>query len=160
MCRLPTRLVWCLLLVLPASASAEQYTPPERLEVLPMFFVPKGEAEPTAVEKELLAKHVELARKRYEQMLGGRDTFRVADGRPVVVPGRFPSKYYREKNEDGVPDFLPELLTAVKATRLDCPYVLFAVVMNVADNYPKGRGRPINGGYNSGGVWPSSRRSP
>src|SRR5450755_3261591 len=62
--------------------TAADYDLPERVEVMPVFFVPKGEQPPTSSQKSRLRDHVIWCQKRYREMLGGRDTFAIATGGP------------------------------------------------------------------------------
>jgi hypothetical protein len=43
------------------------------------------------------------------------------------------------------------LLGELKVNRFTCPYVFLAVLMNAKKNWPAGGGRPLNGGFNTGG---------
>ena len=52
----------------------------KKVEVRTVFFVPKDGKGPTADQSRRLGEHLGICQKRYEAMLGGRDTFKVADG--------------------------------------------------------------------------------
>lgn len=136
--------VTCLL------AMASDYTLPDRVKVLAVSFVPQGENEPTAEEQKLFLKHLQLAQARYREMLEG-DTFELAEQKVQVVAGQKPLDFYRKPPERGAPDIVSELLTHLKLTRFNCPYVFCILLMNSKDSFPEGGGRSINGGINTGG---------
>jgi hypothetical protein len=136
--------------LLAAVGRGQEAVPPRAVTVLPVFFVPKGQAAPTAAESDLLVKHLDQARGRYKELLRG-ETFGVAAGRPRVVRSAHPLDHFRRQPEGGGPAVAGELLTHLKFTRFNCPHVLLAVVMNPADEFPAGGGRPLNGGFNTGG---------
>lgn len=123
-------------------------TPPVRVTVRPVFFVPRGAPRPTADQRARLARHVAWARERYQALLG--TTFAL-DTAAVVVAGAQPASFYRAQTEDGVPDITVELLEHFAVSRFACPWVFVIVVMHPDSDWPTGGGRPINGGFNSGG---------
>ncbi len=53
---------------------SEAYLPAERVDVLPVFFVPGDGPSPTRVQADKLMRHVKWAQSRYREMLGGRAT--------------------------------------------------------------------------------------
>jgi hypothetical protein len=135
-----------------ATARAEESAlAPRSVKVLPVFFVPKGEADPTTEETESLMRHLEWCRTRYREMLGNADTFELAESAPRVYHAENPLAFYREQPEGAAPQYVSELLKAYGFNRYNCPYVLFVVLMNSADGFPGGGGRPLNGGLNTGG---------
>lgn len=136
--------------VAPSSLPLVAVTPPTRIEVLPIFFVPKGEADPTSDQMALLAQHLEWARQRYHEMLGQRDTFSIAAGGARVVRGVFTTPYYNALPEDGCPQFVSEVLANLGLNRFTAPYVFLIVVLNGRSGKPFGGARPLNGGYNTG----------
>lgn len=143
---------WPLLaLALAAPSQAQEATPPRAVKVLPVFFVPKGEAAPTAEQSKTLMKHVEWSQKRYKELLRDRDTFAIAEEKPRVFQSSRPLAFYREGKEGAAPFLVDELLTEWKQTRFNCPYVMLVVMMNPKDEFPLGGGRPLNGGINTGG---------
>ncbi len=121
------------------------------LEVKPVFFLPRGESAPTPDESRALADHLAWCQKRYREMLGGRDTFTLDNQAPLVYLSRSSLAELKAAPEMGAPRVVGELFEATKSNRLDCPYVFVVVVMNEADNFPAGGGRPFNGGFNTGG---------
>jgi hypothetical protein len=142
----------------PASAPAQAVPPvlspsdgEHLVRVLPVFFVPAGEKEPTPEQGEKWMRHMQWAQKRYREMLGGQDTFALASDRPVVYESKNPLRLYRAAPEGSAPQCLAELLEFFKTDRFDAPYVFFIMVLNPADDFPNGGGRPINGGFNTGG---------
>jgi hypothetical protein len=83
-------------------------------------------------------------------MLSGRDTF-TFENAPLIHHSRTSLAELKASPEMGAPRIAGELLSATKFNRLDCPYIFVAVVMNEADTFPVGGGRPFNGGFNTGG---------
>jgi hypothetical protein len=124
---------------------------PERVSVLPLFFVPAGGSPPTDAQKQALARHLEVCRRRYAEMLGDRDGFRVAPGRPRVIRSRKTRAELHALPEDAAPEIVATLLTEFNVNRYNCPYVFLAIVMNPEQDWPAGGGRPLNGGFNTGG---------
>jgi hypothetical protein len=125
--------------------------PPEQVSVLPIFLVPAGETSPTIAQKRALEKHVEICRKRYAEMLGTRDGFAVAPEGPKVVQSRKTLAELHSLPEDAAPEIVAMLLADIKVNRFTCPYVFLTVIMNPKENWPAGGGRPLNGGFNTGG---------
>jgi hypothetical protein len=122
-----------------------------RVQVRPVFFVPSGEAEPTAAQRRRLARHLDWCHERYGEMLRGRDNFTLADGPTLVHRSRLALADLRAAPEHGAPRLTGELLAATHTNRFNCPSVFVIVVMNPSDDFPSGGGRPFNGGYNTGG---------
>jgi len=118
---------------------------------LPLFFVAKGEAPPTERQIANLQKHITWAQTRYKEMLKGRDTFTLVEGKPQVYRAEHDAAYYRAQPEGAAPQMVDELLRRCKYNRYNCPLVFVAVVMNSRDDYPPGGARPFNGGINTGG---------
>jgi hypothetical protein len=146
-------IVWPLLAVglVPGSGRAQEAVPPRSVKVLPVFFVPKGEAAPTDEQSNRLVKHLEWARARYKELLRGQETFAIAEEKPRVYRSTRELAFYREQPDGAAPHLVDELLTEWKLTRFNCPYVLCCVVVNPRDEFPVGGGRPLNGGINTGG---------
>ena len=116
-----------------------------------MFFLPRGGPEPTPEQKKALSDHLTWCQTRYNEMLTGLDTFSLEKGTPLIHRSRTSLTELKAAPEMGAPRITGELLSATKTSRLDCPYIFVAVVMNPADNFPAGGGRPFNGGFNTGG---------
>ncbi len=137
----------------PPSASKQgpvDHTPPDSVTVVPVFFVPSDQVEPSDDTQALLVAHLELAQERYLTLLDDLTTFRLS--REVVIHrGMRPLAHYREVGGKGVTEYLGELLNRFGYNRITVPYIFFVIVMNSEDDYPVGSGRPINGGYNTGG---------
>ena len=133
------------------GAPALSIEPPEQVEVLPVFVVPRGEAPPTLEQTRRLVEHLKLCQRRYEAMLGRRDTFRLAEGPMRVHRSGSTLAELRRLPEDAAPELVGALLTEFKLNRFNCPYVFLAVVMNPGSDWPAGGGRPLNGGFNTGG---------
>jgi hypothetical protein len=133
------------------AAGGREAVPPKEVKVLPVFFVPDGQEAPTAEQVERLTKHLEWSRKRYAEMLPHNVTFAVAEGQPRVYRSKESLAYYRAQPENSAPHVVAELLADLKVTRFNCPYVLLVVMMNPHNEFPVGGGRPLNGGFNTGG---------
>lgn len=144
--------LFLLLLADPGRVAAQTaaYNLPDRVKVLPVAFVPRDQKPPTAAERALFLKHLEMSRKRYQVLLAG-DTFELAKSDVQVVRGERPLDFYRQGEERGAPQIVAELLGHFKVSRFECPYVFCILLMNASDSFPEGGGRPINGGLNSGG---------
>jgi hypothetical protein len=147
-------------LALPAAGQAargraaqpdQSLEPPEQVSVLPLFFVPAAESAPSETQKQALGRHLEVCRKRYAQMLGNRDGFRVAPGGPRVIRSRQTLAELRALPEDAAPEIVATLLTEFEVNRYTCPYVFLATVINPGQDWPAGGGRPLNGGFDTGG---------
>jgi hypothetical protein len=129
----------------PGRASAHS------LQVKPVFFVPQSGREPSQQQKKALNDHLAWCQTRFSEMLNGRDTFTLEPGLPLIHRSRTSLAELKAAPEMGAPRIAGELLAATKSNRLECPFIFVAVVMNAADNFPSGGGRPFNGGFNTGG---------
>src|SRR5262249_52615685 len=123
--------------------------PPEQVSVLPLFFVPAGEAAPTDAQKRALAKHLENCRQRYAEMLDTPEGFRVEPGGPRVVRSRKTLADLRTLPENAAPEIVATLLAEYQVNRFTCPYIFLTVVMNRKEDWPAGGGRALNGGFNT-----------
>ena len=104
-----------------AARPEQSLEPPEQISVLPLFFIPAGEPDPTVDQKRALARHLEVCRRRYAEMLGNRDGFRVAPGGPKVVRSRKTLAELRALAEDAAPEIVATLLATFKLSRYGCP---------------------------------------
>ena len=125
--------------------------PPGQVSVLPLFLVPAGAAAPTGEQKQALERHLQICRLRYDEMLGMREGFRVAPGEPRVVRSQKSLADLHNLPEDSAPEIVATLLAEYKVNRFTCPYIFVTVVMNAKEDWPAGGGRPLNGGFNTGG---------
>jgi hypothetical protein len=142
-----------LLLVLfqfPAIAQ-ESLKPPVALEVLPVFFVPRGETQPSAKEQKVVLDHLKWTNDIYRKFLQGRTGFRISRRAPLIIDGEKRLKSYRQLPEMAAPEILGEILNHIEHDRFSTPYIFLVVVTNREDEFPVGGGRPINGGLNEGG---------
>ncbi len=139
--------------VLCAAAHAQNslIQPPKSVKILPVFLVPLGQSGPTELQKTKLMDHLIWSQSYYRSQLGQDVTFELAQSEPVVLMGSGDLSYYQSQPEGGAPTYLAELLNAQGFTRLNCPYIYFVVLANPHTDFPVGGGRPINGGYNTGG---------
>lgn len=149
--RVPLILAVLPLLMGAAPGTDRDAVPPRRVEVLPVFFVPTDQAQPTDDQAERLMHHLEWARTRYREFLGGKDTFAIAEGKPRIQRAERPLAFYRQQTESSAPQVVAELLRAFHCTRYNCPYIFLSLMMNPKDDFPLGAARPLNGGYNTGG---------
>ena len=133
-----------------ASYNGERLAYLTKVEVLPVFFVPSGARKPTTKHRELLKKHLSLARGRYREMLKNRDTFTISREGPLTYRSRFGLGHYKD-NSSAATKIASELLAHLNVSRYECQYILLVVVMNPLSNHPAGGGTPINGGVNTGG---------
>ena len=122
-----------------------------RVTVQPVFFVPTGETEPTPEQQQALLRHLQWAQQRYLELLAGQDTFQLTSDQAWVYRAKNPLSFYRSAPESGAPQYLSELLDDSQTNRLDAASIYLVVVMSPFDDFPPGGGRPINGGYNTGG---------
>ena len=118
---------------------------------MPVFLVPEGERPPTLDQKTRLVKHLAWVQEWYRGQLRGRDTFRLASKTPAAVPAKHGLAFYKQQPEGGAPHYVSELLDKAKLHRFNCPYVFVIVIMNPHEDFPTGGGRPLNGGFNTGG---------
>ena len=122
---------------------------PASVSVLPVFVVPRGQRAPGKEDTKLFAKHLAWAQKRYRQMLGNQTTFKLEE-----KVRTFRSKWTLAKFEKrGAAELLAEeLFKDLKTNRFSCQYLFVAVFVVPEKKFPiKGRGRPFNGGINTGG---------
>jgi hypothetical protein len=96
-------------------------------------------------------KHLYWTQTRYRELLPGHITFAIAKKQPLVYRAEESLEFYRDQPEGGAPRFVDELLKHLKYTRYNAPYILLVMLMNPVDDFPGGGGRPINGGFNTGG---------
>jgi hypothetical protein len=132
-------------------AEGDDYRPPAHVIVQPVFFVAKGEQPPSDRQADLLLRHLIWTQARYKELLGDRDTFTLAEGRPQVYRAERELAFYRQAPGDGASQCVCELLRHDKCNRYNCPYIYVAVFMNSHDGFPAGGARPFNGGFNTGG---------
>ena len=144
-----------LLLSLPLGAgSADQVFDlrlPDQVRVLGVFFRPTDQPQPSAAAQQLLMDHLRLTQRRYREMLGGRDTFELADEKAHVVGAENDLAYYKSRTQGAAPQYADELLRHYGVNRFTCPYAFVIVVVNPEGSFPVGGGRPVNGGLNLGG---------
>ena len=137
-----------------ASAQEVDYRLPDSVSVLPVFFVAQGVgagAEPPSIDQsQRLMRHLAWTQRNYAEWLGGT-TFRIAVDTPQVYRGEQSLGHYRESWEAGAAEVTAELLGHYGFNRFNVPYVFLVVVMNPRDRFPVGGGRPLNGGFNTGG---------
>ena len=144
---------WPLLAICLTTGIVEgqEAIPPREVQVLPVFFVPNGESAPTDNQSKRLVQHLNWSQTRYRELLKNQTTFAIADEKPRIYRSSRGLAFYRDQPESSAPQVVSELLTDLKFTRYNCPYILLVVVMNPKDDFPNGGGRPLNGGYNTGG---------
>jgi len=125
--------------------------PPREVMVLPVFFIPNGEFAPTDDQTERLMRHLNWSQTRYRELLIDQATFAAAEQKPRVYQSERDLVFYEAQPEDSAPQVVSELLDELNFTRYNCPYILLVMMMNSKDDFPVGGGRPLNGGFNTGG---------
>ena len=147
-----TLLFFGLLCSFAASARGEEvgYALPDKIQVMPILFVPRDEPVPPLADQQTILRHLAWTQERYGQLLGG-DTFEIAQPRFETIRGDKALEVYRNRPEGGAPDITAEILRHLKLTRFRNPYVVCIAFANSRDEFPQGGGRPINGGFNTGG---------
>jgi|GEM_PF-1324305 len=125
---------------------------PGRVEVLPVFFVPKNVSFPdSTVQKDRIRQHLVWSQNRYKEMLGSRATFKIADTGALIYHGTRTDSYYKTFTDRGAAAYLEELLPYLGYTRFNCPFVILVVYIDYNTNFPLAGGRTFNGGINTGG---------
>ena len=145
--------IFLLLPLQPLCASIDEGDVPEHVKVMPVFFVPLGEKEPSKHHIQKLTKHLRLSRRYYRKMLKNRDTFEIEKKPPLIIHGLHPVAHYKLKDKPSAMNYEPlsEILAKCGWNRFNCPYVLVIIIMNPKEDCPGGAGRPFNQGFNSGG---------
>jgi hypothetical protein len=133
-----------------ALVQLQEPRPPKHISVRPVFVVPAGEAAPTTAQAASLLRHLRMARDRYTALLDGRDSFAL-DTAVSIVRIAQGVRELRGLPEDAVPTIVAALLDTFRVSRVTNPWIFVTVVMNPREDYPVGGGRPINGGFNTGG---------
>jgi len=128
-----------------------QYIPPQRVAVLPCFFVPRGASRPDEARIDALARHLDWARTRYAELLPGRATFALAAESVQVIESPYDIEFFRHAKDAGLAQIGAEILHHLGYNRYTCPYICFTVFQNDDNDFPTGRGSVFNGGYNTGG---------
>jgi hypothetical protein len=140
-----------LLLTGPAWALQEDQIP-QHVSVLPVFFVPRGQAGPTPKHIDMVMKHLEITQQCYKDMLKGRDTFTIAESGPQEVPDRLTLVSLKKlPGKERTKYLLRRLFKHFEINRFNCPYVFLVIIMCPNEAWPPAGGRPINGGFNGGG---------
>ena len=132
-----TILLLCISQLLFAS-EPQKYTIPSKIKVKPVFFVPKDQPLPTKAQQQKLIRHLRWSQKTYKNLLRNRDTFTIDKTMPLVYKSTHDLNYYRNLPGNAAPQIVSELLTYHNFTRLNCPYIFVAVVMNTSDGFPIG----------------------
>ena len=136
----------------PARSQLDEFLPPDRVRLLPICAIPKGEKAPTRSQQLRFMRHIRWSQQRYREMLSDRDTFELAQKMPDVVRLRHPVSFYKALDKgEAACHWVAELLDHYKVSRFKCPYTFCILVMNPAEHWPIGGGRTINGGINRGG---------
>ena len=122
------------------------------IEVLPIFFVPTDEAQPSTELADLMMQHLQMAQDRYEVLMKQRDTFEIRSGGVLTYQAQNTLDFYRSQSDTAYGyNMVAELLDHLDTDRHHCNYVLLTIVVNSTDLWPHGAGMPINGGFNTGG---------
>ena len=126
------------------------YQLPNSVSVLPVFFVAQGEVPPSPEQADRLMQHLYWTQRSYTGWLDGT-TFRIASEQPEVFEAPHPLQHYRDSPENGSREATSDLLAHYGFNRFTAPYIFLMVFANPLDRFPIGGGRPLNGGYNTGG---------
>jgi hypothetical protein len=124
---------------------------PDRVSVLPVFYVPSDQDLPTADQMATVMRHVRWSQQRYGELLPAGITFSIGENDPRVYRSHRPLAFYEEYPDSSATYIAGALLDAYRLTRYTCPYIFLVVFMNPGYDFPVGGGRPLNGGYNTGG---------
>lgn len=135
--------------VAPSDALTSK-TPPERVEVLPVFFVPQGQQPPAKPQIEEVMAHLRWAQTRYAELLR-QDTFAIAEQGPKIYLSSHPASFYRDELVGSAAQFTSELLEDLHFNRFTCPFVFLVLVSNDTQGFSRCGARPLNGGHNNGG---------
>jgi hypothetical protein len=123
-----------------------------KIEVLPIFFVPADETQPSGELADLLMQHLQVAQDRYEVLMKQRDTFEIRSGGVLTYQALNSLDFYRSQSDSAYGHYIvAELLDYLDTDRHHCNFILLVIVVNSVDQYPAGGGMPINGGFNTGG---------
>lgn len=135
-----------------AADDNEEFLPPDRIRMLPVFLVPSDGTVPTRSQQRVWMRHLQLAQEFFKDRLSQRDTFELVKDSPNVVRLKRPLSFYKSlaKGEPAL-HWAAELLDHYKVSRFRCPYTFCCVVMNPREDWPTGGGRTLNGGVNRGG---------
>jgi hypothetical protein len=135
-----------------AAGDGEEFLPPDRIRMLPVFLVPSDGAAPTRTQQRVWMRHLQLAQDFFKDRLSDRDTFELAKDSPDTVRLKRPLSFYKSlpKGESAL-RWAAELLDHYNVSRFRCPYTFCCVVMNPRERWPVGGGRTLNGGINRGG---------
>ena len=123
---------------------------PERVRVKTVFLVPSDVRRPGPMQVARLGEHMEWARRRYRELLGGQDGFEVAADSPLVLASEHDRAFYLGTADGGAEAAVLELFAHDGVDRDSCPFV-YVVLFADTGSWPGGGGRPINGGINTGG---------
>jgi hypothetical protein len=132
------------------AGAAEAQDAPERVQVMPVFVVPVGEAPPSDDQRTRLERHLVWAQQRFAEMLDG-STFAIEPGGSRVYRAQRDMDFYRNAEHYAFPVIVDELLSHFGRSRADCPWVFVTVFVNPAEDYPRGAGAPLRGGDDPGG---------
>jgi Metallo-peptidase family M12B Reprolysin-like len=122
-----------------------------KVKVLGVFFVPSDMPNPTDQEIRDFQKHLVVAQTNYKKMLLGRDTFTLNSKSPFIYHSSNPLAYFQNYPTDSEnAKFIVELLKALNVDRNSLTDDLAVVVMNPKYDWPRGAGRPLNGGIDKG----------
>ncbi len=122
-----------------------------KIKVLGVFFVPSDMPSPTDQEIRNFQKHLVVAQANYKKMLLGRDTFTINSKSPYIYHSPNPLAYFQNYGSYQINSkFTIELLKALNVDRNSLTDDLAIVVMDPKTDWPKGAGRPINGGVDNG----------
>lgn len=124
---------------------------PQRVSVMPVFFVPDDQAPPTQKQMDMVTEHLAVAQQCYKTMLKGRDTFQIADPAGRILRDSFTlERMQKLESRKFTKYLLTRLFAHFEVNRFNCPYVFLVIVMCPEKPWPRSGARPINPGFNSG----------
>ncbi len=129
--------IFLLLPLRPLCASIDEGDVPEHVKVMPVFFVPLGEKEPSKHQIQKLTRHLRLSRHYYRKMLKNRDTFEIEKKPPLVIHGLHPVGHYESKEYPSRVSYevFGEIFAKCEWNRFNCPYVLVIITMNSKEDW-------------------------
>ncbi|HMQ14895.1 MAG TPA: hypothetical protein PKC49_02875 [Phycisphaerae bacterium] len=136
----------------PETAEAQAWAArlAQRVFVRPVFLVASDAQPPSEETVNALLRHLEWAQRRYRELLFDRDTFELSPGGPLVLHGQRTAVEYANAADGGAEAAALELFAHDGVDRFSCPYI-YVVLFVGTGGHPKGGGRPLNGGVNTGG---------
>lgn len=133
-------------------AGVEEFVPPERIRLMPVFLVASDQRPPTRDQKSNWMRHLKWSQAFFKAKLLQGDTFGLAKSTPDVIRLKRPLSFYKSlPKAEAALHWAAALLDHYQVSRFRCPYTFCCVVVNPRERWPIGGGRTLNGGINRGG---------